>query len=90
MVSNGYLRSSYVSCVYLKWLENGVGIFLLLYVDNMLIASVDRLEIDKLKGKLSAEFEMDLGDVKRILGMDIIRPFYFSSNEWHVIRDNVL
>ena len=80
MVSNGYLRSAYDSCAYRKWLKNGVGIFLLLYVDDMLIGSVDRLEIDKLKGKLSAEFEMkDLGGVKRIW-------------EWisHVIKSSVL
>ena len=45
MASNGYLRSLYDSCVYQKWLANGVGIFLLLYVDDMLIASVDHLEM---------------------------------------------
>ena len=74
MVSNGYLRSSYDSCVYIKWLANAVEIFLLLYVDDMLIEFFDRFEIDRLKEKLSVEFEMkDLGDVKRIFGMDITR-----------------
>ena len=74
MVNNGFSRSSYDNCVYIRWLENGVGIFLLLYVDDMLVASVDRNKIDKLKGQLSREFEMkDLGKAKKILGMQIIR-----------------
>ena len=74
MVKNGYLRSSYDNCVYLKWLENGVGIFLLLYIDDMLIASVNHLEIVKQKKLLGSEIEMkDLGKAKRILGMQIER-----------------
>ena len=73
MIKNGYLRSSYDSCVYIKWLANGVRIFLLLYVD-MLLASVDHLALDNLKKQLSSEFEMkDLGEAKRILGMEIVR-----------------
>ena len=74
MIRSGYARSSYNNCVYIRWLENGVGIFLLLYVDDMLVASVDRKEIDKLKWQLSREFEMkDLGKAKKILGIEIIR-----------------
>ena len=49
IVKNGYVRSCYDNCVYQKWLENDVGIFLLLYVDDMLIASVNREEVEKLK-----------------------------------------
>lgn len=41
MMKNEYLRSSYDNCVFHKCLENDVGIILLLYVDDMLIASVD-------------------------------------------------
>ena len=48
--------------------------FLLLYVDDMLIASKDKGEIQKLKQQLGSEFEMkDLGPAKKILGMEIIR-----------------
>ena len=40
----------------------------------MLIASKSKVEIDKLKFQLSAEFEMkDLGEAKKILGMEIER-----------------
>ena len=40
----------------------------------MLIASKSRVEIEKLKTQLSSEFEMkDLGEAKKILGMEISR-----------------
>jgi len=40
----------------------------------MLIASKSRSTIDKLKKDLSSEFEMkDLGEVKKVLGMEIER-----------------
>jgi hypothetical protein len=49
--------------------------YLLLYVDDILIFSKAKSKIDKLKRKLSDEFEMkDLGKAKRILGIDIKRP----------------
>ncbi len=73
MLSNGFKRSNYDSCVYLKTV-NGSAIYLLLYVDDMLIAAKDKSEIAKLKSQLSNEFEMkDLGAAKKILGMEIIR-----------------
>ena len=64
----------YDSCVYYFVLSNGMYIYLLLYVDDMLIACKSLSEINKLKFKLNSEFEMkDLGNAKRILGMNIIR-----------------
>lgn len=46
---------------------------LLLYVDNILMASYNMEEIRNLIGILNDEFEMkDIGAAKRILGMDII------------------
>jgi len=48
-------------------LPSGEYIYLLMYVDDMQIASKNRLSIDKLKVQLSSEFEMkDLGETKRI------------------------
>ena len=48
--------------------------YFLLYVDNMLIASKSKNEIEKLKTQLNQEFEMkDLGEAKKILGMEICR-----------------
>lgn len=46
--------------------------YLLLYVDDILIASKDKVEVHRLKAHLSNEFKIkDLGDAKKILGMEI-------------------
>ena len=46
--------------------------FLLLYVDDMLIAAKSMIEVNKLKSLLSKAFDMkDLGVAKKILGMEI-------------------
>jgi hypothetical protein len=73
MVSHGFKRSDYDSCVYLKTI-NGSAIYLLFYVDDILIAANGKSEIAKLKAQLNLEFEMkDLGVAKKILGVEIIR-----------------
>jgi hypothetical protein len=73
MLSHGFKISKYDSCVYIKHV-NGSPIYLLLYVDDMLIAAKSRREITTLKKLLSSEFEMkDLGAAKKILGMEITR-----------------
>ncbi|KAH9723770.1 hypothetical protein KPL70_007243 [Citrus sinensis] len=65
---------NYDCCVYFKETSGGGMIYLLLYVDDMLIACHDREEINHLKRLLSRKFEMkELGKAKRILKMDIIR-----------------
>ena len=49
-------------------------IYLLLYVDDILITSKSRSVIDKLKKDLSFGFEMkDLGEAKKVLSMEIER-----------------
>ena len=54
------------------WLEDGSYIFLLLYVDDMLIAAKSMCKVNRLKSLLHKEFEMkDLGATKKILGMEI-------------------
>ena len=48
--------------------------YLLIYVDDMLIACKDKFQIQKLKDQLSSEFDMkDLGPASKILGMNIER-----------------
>ena len=60
--------------VYVRILEDGSYIFLLLYVDNMLIVAKSLCEVNRLKSLLHKEFEMkDLGAAKKILGMEICR-----------------
>ncbi|CAA0825269.1 Uncharacterized mitochondrial protein AtMg00810 [Striga hermonthica] len=70
----GYKRCDVDCCVYTKSLGDGSMIFLLLYVDDMLIAAKNMRDIIDLKSLLSQEFEMkDLGAAKKILGMEIHR-----------------
>jgi hypothetical protein len=61
--------------VYVRSLDDGSFIFifiLLLYVDDMLIATKSIVEVNKLKVLLSREFDMkDFGTAKKILGMKI-------------------
>ncbi|WVZ89176.1 hypothetical protein U9M48_035612 [Paspalum notatum var. saurae] len=70
MLCNGFKRSDCDSCVYLKTV-NGSTIYLLLYVDDMLIAAKEKSEIDKLKVQFNEEFEMkDLAATKKFLSSD--------------------
>ena len=49
-------------------------LILILYVDDMLIARKNINEVDALKSKLNATFDMkDLGEANNILGMRIVR-----------------
>jgi hypothetical protein len=75
MLSKGFQRSQYDSCVYLKFV-NGSPTYLLLYVDDndMLIAAKSMKKIAALMAQLSSEFDMkDLGAAKKILGIEVIR-----------------
>ena len=72
MIGQKYTRSSFDHCVYYRELRNGTFIYLLLYVDDMLIASKNKVEVEKLKTQMSIEFEMkDMREAKKILGMEI-------------------
>ena len=58
----------------MKSLDDGSSIFLLLYVDDMLITTKSMSEVNKLKILLSRDFDMkDLGEAKKILRMKIHR-----------------
>lgn len=74
MVKIGFMKSEYDLCVYLKKLRDQEYIYLLLYVDDMLLVAKNMLDISRVKKMLNQEFDMkDLGPAKRILGMDIKR-----------------
>ena len=74
MILHDFIRSSYDSCVCLKKLQNGSLLYLLLYVDDMLVACDTLFEVENVKELLSNEFEMkDLGKAKKILGMEIMK-----------------
>ena len=73
MLSHGFKRSEYDSYVYINIVDES-PMYLLLYVDDMLITAKSRVEITTLKKLLSGEFDMkDLGAAKKILGMEITR-----------------
>ncbi|KAL0327775.1 UNVERIFIED_CONTAM: Retrovirus-related Pol polyprotein from transposon TNT 1-94 [Sesamum angustifolium] len=74
MLQIGYKRCEYDCCVYVKSHDDGSSIFLLLYVDDMLIAAKNMYDVLALKALLSQEFDMkDLGVATKILGMEIHR-----------------
>ncbi|KAL2642974.1 hypothetical protein R1flu_010561 [Riccia fluitans] len=74
MKSWGFPRSMEDPYVYLKRVSNEVFslVILVLYVDDMLIATKDKSIVKKVKAQLNAEFSMkDLDPAKCILGMEI-------------------
>lgn len=74
MMNIGFTKSLYDSCVYLKKNKGSIMTYLLLYVNDMLVASTDLVEVEQVKSDLKIKFDMkDLGSAKRILGMDITR-----------------
>jgi hypothetical protein len=74
MIKIGYRRCEYDCCVYVRSLDDGSFIFLLLYVDDMLIAAKCIVKVNKVKVLLSTKFDMkDLDATKKILGIEIRR-----------------
>ena len=72
MIQIGYTCFEYDCYAYVKMPNDGSYIFLLLYVDDMLIAAKSMCKVDRLKVLLHKEFDMkDLGIAKKILGMEI-------------------
>ncbi|KAL0438953.1 UNVERIFIED_CONTAM: Retrovirus-related Pol polyprotein from transposon TNT 1-94 [Sesamum latifolium] len=70
----GYKQCEYDCCVYVKSHDDGSFIFLLLYVDDMLIAAKNMHDVLALKALLSQEFDMkDLSAATKILEMEIHR-----------------
>ena len=73
VLSIGFIRSKYDSCFYFM-IDEKCSVYLLLYVDDMLLISESMHAINNLKKQLNSEFDMkDLGSAKRILGMTIDR-----------------
>ena len=74
MTDQGYHKTQVDHSVFVKKLDGGDCLNLLLYVDNMFIIGRDRIKIGMLKKALSQSFSMkDMGPTRQILGMHIIR-----------------
>lgn len=63
--NRGFQRSEYDSCLYYK-----KDCWLVIYVDDILIIGKDKSIIEDLKAEFNAK---DLGEIKRFLGMEVIR-----------------
>jgi len=72
MIKVKYNRCEYDSCVYFK--QSNDLTYLLLYVDDMLIATRNMTHVQKLKAQLKKDFDMkNLQEAKKILCMEITR-----------------
>lgn len=69
----GFVRSDFEYCLYIK-ISNNNKTYLLLYIDDLLLASTCHSEIDNIKLLLSKNFKMkDLGMLRNYLGMNIVQ-----------------
>nr|GEV18026.1 reverse transcriptase domain-containing protein [Tanacetum cinerariifolium] len=76
MLNNGLKSRSYDNCVYFRSDAPGDYIYLLLYVDDMLISCKIKADIGSTNSLLKMEFNMkELEEAKKILGMDIVRDY---------------
>ena len=75
----GFTRLDAETCLYV-FRKDGQVCFLVVYVDDLLLAAITRKFMDSIKAKLSASFKMrDLGEAKYILGIEIKRNRKFQS-----------
>lgn len=74
VVNNDFIRSQFISFLYFKDLLSDKVVFLLLYVDDMLVVGPSYNVIENVKHLLKIEFDMkDFGPAKKILGISISR-----------------
>ncbi|KAH0813995.1 hypothetical protein GEV33_008796 [Tenebrio molitor] len=68
-----FKQSPHDCCLYIK-IQNGTKIYLLLYVDDIILAGDDKTTLDQVTAALKREFSMsDLGELRNFLGMSITR-----------------
>ncbi|CAM8934961.1 unnamed protein product [Rhodiola kirilowii] len=74
MMSLGFARSNYDTCLYLRRLKHETVSYVLLYVDDILIISNSKPEITGIKTDLSKHFDMkDMGFAQKILDIKLFR-----------------
>lgn len=74
ITQHSFNRCNFDCCVYFKDLDDYDKIYLLLYVDDILIVCKHMNQIDMLKEQLKSEFEMrNLGPDKKILRVELVR-----------------
>ncbi|XP_074032153.1 uncharacterized protein [Leptinotarsa decemlineata] len=71
MVTKKFVCSKYDSCLYIKDVGEK-SVYVILYVDDLLLCSPDQAELKCIKEELNKRFEMkDFGKIKNYLGIDI-------------------
>ena len=89
MIKAKYNWCEYDSCVYFN--QNDDPTYLLLYVDDMLIALKNKTRVQKFKAQLKKQFDMkDLGEAKKIFGMEITRDRSTGNRLWLSQKNYVL
>lgn len=86
----GFSRSQFDSCLYVRKMRETV-IYLILYVDDIIIASNSLDELIRIKRSLTQEFEMeDMQELKYFLGLKVERNLkegVLSINQSQYVRD---
>lgn len=73
LIEDGFIRSNADYCLYSKQEEEN-WVYIIVYVDDLIIASKAEKQISRIREKLETEFEVsDLGDLKFYLGINIVR-----------------
>ena len=74
MARISFIRSQFDHCVYFRFRPGNSFIILLLYADDILIASNNVEDVMRVKVELNKEFDMkDIGAASMILGIEILR-----------------
>lgn len=69
----GFVENKIDNCIYFKMVKSNF-IFMVLYVDDILLASSNVLLLEEIKNMLSSSFDMkDLGVAHCVLGIEITR-----------------
>lgn len=73
MLDIGFVSSKFYICLYFTNFSSKFPLFVLLYVDDILLMSSDSSLISFVKSKLLLHFDMkDMSEAKKILGNQII------------------
>ncbi|CAL9017000.1 unnamed protein product [Prunus brigantina] len=73
VTSFGFVENRFDNCIYMKMVKSNF-IFLVLYVDDILLASSNVQLLQDTKSMLSSSFDMkDLGEAHFVLGIEIVR-----------------
>lgn len=72
LLEMGFRQSESDACLFMKQLSSGDWVYLLIYVDDMIVACRDKHQLDRLEQELQKRFEVScLGTVNHFLGIRV-------------------